>query len=162
MTRYLCQRLVQSLIVVAVMSFVIYGLIGLMPGDPIDVMISSNPDLTSADAARLKAQYGLDRPIHERYAAWGIAALSGDLGYSRAFGQPVLAVIGPRLANTALLMGLSLGLALAIALPIGVLAARRPGSVADRVINIACFAGISLPTFWLALIVILLFAVTWR
>jgi peptide/nickel transport system permease protein len=160
MIGYIARRLLQSLCVVAVMSFVIYGLIGLMPGDPIDLMVSSNPNLTAEDARRLKALHGLDRPVLERYGAWAMAALSGDLGYSRAFGQPVLAVIAPRLANTVLLMSLGFGLALAIALPVGVLAARRPGSLADRAVNLACFAGISLPTFWLALILILVFAVT--
>lgn len=160
MTGYIVRRLLQSLAVVALMSFVIYGLIGLMPGDPIDVMVSSNPNLTTEDAARLKRLHGLDRPLVERYGAWATAALAGDLGYSRAFGQPVLAVIAPRLANTVVLMALGFGLALAIALPVGVLAARRPGSFADRAVNLACFAGISLPTFWLALILILVFAVS--
>ncbi|MBM3599095.1 MAG: ABC transporter permease [Alphaproteobacteria bacterium] len=159
MTRYIALRLLQAIVVIAVMSFVIYGLIGLMPGDPIDVMVSSNPNLTPDDARRLKALYGLDRPIHERYGAWAAAALGGDLGYSRAFGQPVLSVIGPRLLNTLQIMGLAFALSLAIALPAGVLAARYPGSLADRWINLACFAGISLPTFWLALILMLIFAV---
>jgi peptide/nickel transport system permease protein len=160
MTGYIVRRLLQSLAVVAFMSFVIYGLIGLMPGDPIDLMVSGNPNLTSEDAARLKRLHGLDRPLMERYGAWASAALSGDLGYSRAYGQPVLAVIAPRLANTIVLMALGFGLALAIALPVGVLAARRPGSLADRAVNLACFAGISLPTFWLALLLILAFAVS--
>ncbi|MSP88968.1 MAG: ABC transporter permease [Alphaproteobacteria bacterium] len=160
MTGYIVHRLLQSLAVVALMSFVIYGLIGLMPGDPIDLMVSGNPNLTSDDAARLKRLHGLDRPLVERYGVWATATLSGDLGYSRAFGQPVLSVIAPRLANTIVLMALGFGLALAIALPVGVLAARRPGSLADRAVNLACFAGISLPTFWLALILILIFAVS--
>ena len=63
MTRLIAARLGQSLVVVLVMSFVIYGLIGLMPGDPIDLMISADPNVTAADAARLKALYGLVRPI---------------------------------------------------------------------------------------------------
>ncbi|MDH3917502.1 MAG: ABC transporter permease, partial [Rhodospirillales bacterium] len=63
MTRYILQRLVESAVVLLIMSFVIYGLIGLMPGDPIDLMVSADPDLTPADAERLRALYGLDRPI---------------------------------------------------------------------------------------------------
>jgi peptide/nickel transport system permease protein len=141
------------------MSFVIYTLIGLMPGDPIDVMIASNPHLTAADAARLKALYGLDRPLFERYLAWGQAALSGDFGYSRLYVKPAFAVLLPRLGATALLMLTSFGLALAIALPLGVAAARRPGSMLDHAINLAAFAGISVPSFWLALMLILVFAV---
>ena len=70
MLRYLASRLCQSLLVLAVMSFAIYGLIGLMPGDPIDLMISADPRITSEDAARLKQLYGLDRPLLDRYWAW--------------------------------------------------------------------------------------------
>ena len=79
MTRYLAERLLQSIVVVAVMSFVIYGLIGLMPGDPVDLMISADPKITSEDAARLRALYGLDKPIVERYGNWlADAALNGQ------------------------------------------------------------------------------------
>src|SRR3546814_7889339 len=83
MARYLTLRLFESVVVLAVMSFLIYALIGLMPGDPIDLMIASNPKLTPADAERLKALYGLDQPIVERYLNWLGAALHGDFGYSR-------------------------------------------------------------------------------
>ena len=89
MRRFLLIRGVQSLVVVMIMSFVIYGLIGLMPGDPIDLMISANPNMTAADAAALRALYGLALPIYERYWNWVTAALSGDFGYSRLFGKPV-------------------------------------------------------------------------
>jgi peptide/nickel transport system permease protein len=160
MIRYIVDRVLQGLVVVAVMSFVIYGLIGLMPGDPIDLMISSNPQLTTADAERLRKIYGLDRPLLQRYAAWAGAALGGDLGYSRAFARPVLDVLGPRLANTAALMVAAFVLALMIGLPAGILAATRPGSVLDGLINFTSFVTISVPTFWLALMMIILFAVT--
>ncbi|RKQ72762.1 ABC transporter permease [Oceanibaculum indicum] len=160
MQAYIVRRLLQGVGVLLVMSFIIYGLLGLMPGDPIDLMIQADPTLTSADIARLKALYGLDRPILERYANWASAALSGDFGYSRQFSRPVLEVLVPRLGNTLLLMGASFVLAIAIALPLGVLAASRPGSLADRIVNLFCFAGISVPPFWLALLLIMLFAVT--
>ena len=160
MQAYIVRRLLQGIGVLLVMSFIIYGLLGLMPGDPIDLMIQADPNLTSADIARLKALYGLDRPILERYANWASAALSGDLGYSRQFSRPVLEVLVPRLGNTLLLMGASFVLAVSIALPLGVLAASRPGYLADRIVNLFCFAGISVPPFWLALLLIMLFAVT--
>jgi peptide/nickel transport system permease protein len=159
MTRYIVDRVLQGLVVVAVMSFVIYGLIGLMPGDPIDLMISSNPHLTADDAARLRRVQGLDRPLVERYAAWAGAAVHGDFGYSRAFSRPVLEVIGPRLANTAALMIAAFLVALALGLPAGILAASRPGSALDSLINLASFMTISVPTFWLALMMIIAFAV---
>ena len=70
MSRFLLQRLIESLLVLWLMSFLVYLLIGLMPGDPIDLMIASDPSLTPEDAARLKAVHGLDRPLPERYLAW--------------------------------------------------------------------------------------------
>jgi peptide/nickel transport system permease protein len=141
------------------MSFVVYLLIGLMPGDPVDLMISGDPKITDADVERLRALYGLDRPIVERYWTWLTSALQGDFGYSRTYTQPVLDILWPRLANTLLLMGLSLALTLAVAIPLGVYAALRPYSHADYAINLFCFAGISVPAFWFALLCIILFAV---
>ncbi len=160
MIKIILSRLGESAVVLLVMSFVIYALIGLMPGDPIDIMVSSDPNLTAADAARLRALHGLDRPILERYVTWLGAALQGDFGYSRIANQPVLDVLIPRLGNTILLMGCSFILALLLALPAGILAALAPRSFFDHAINLTAFAGISVPPFWLAILLIILFAVT--
>jgi peptide/nickel transport system permease protein len=159
MLRYLIHRVTEAALVLLLMSFVIYGLLGLMPGDPIDLMACGDPNITSEDIARLKAVYGLDRPLVERYGHWLGGALQGEFGYSRVHARPVVKVLLPRLANTCLLMGLSFLLALAIALPAGVLAALRPRSLLDYGLNLVAFAGISLPSFWLALLLILLFSV---
>src|SRR3546814_15797739 len=96
MIRFLASRLAQTLAVLFAMSAVIYLLLGLMPGDPIDLMISGDPNLSAADAARLKALYGLDRPLHERYFAWLGNAVQGDFGFSRLYARPVPQVIGDR------------------------------------------------------------------
>lgn len=160
MAGYLLRRTAEIIFVLLLLSFCIYGLIGLMPGDPIDLMINADPDLTTEDAQRLKALLGLERPIHERYLAWLGQALNGDFGYSRLFSQPVLELMGPRLWNSVLLMGLSLALALAIALPLGIIAAARRHGLFDGLVNLCAFAGISVPPFWLAILLILLFAVT--
>ncbi len=159
MSAFLIRRLMQSLAVIAIMSFLVYALIGLMPGDPIDIMISSDPKLTPADAARLRALYGLDLPIGERYWNWLTAALGGDLGFSRSHNRPVLEVMGPHLLRTLLLMGLSFVISVAIAIPLGVWAAARPYSLRDYAVNLFSFAGRSAPPFWLALILIFVFAV---
>ncbi|MFI5022695.1 MAG: ABC transporter permease [Alphaproteobacteria bacterium] len=159
MTRYAANRLLQALLVLLVMSVVVYALIGFMPGDPIDLMLSADPKLTPQDVVRLKALYGLDLPLYERYLNWLGAALSGDLGYSRAFAKPVLEVLLPRLANTGWLMGLSFIFSLALAFPIGVVAATRPQGRLDAAVNLFCFAGISVPPFWLALLLIGFFSV---
>jgi peptide/nickel transport system permease protein len=159
MTRYLASRAVQTVITLALMSFVVYLLIGLMPGDPIDMMIAGDPTMKSEDAARLRAVYGLDKPLLERYLAWAGQAVQGNFGYSRTFNQPVLAVLWPRLVNTVVLAGSAFAIAVAIALPLGVWTASRPRSKADYLVNLLCFTGISTPPFWLALLLITLFSV---
>jgi len=159
MIRFLGRRLFEALTVLVLMSFAIYGLIGLMPGDPIDLMINADPKLTPDDAARLKALYGLDRPIVDRYLNWLVDALRGDFGYSRVYTKPVMEVLIPRLGDTVILLGISLVISLSIAIPIGAYTALKPYSRVDYVVNLFCFAGISLPPFWLALLLILCFAV---
>jgi peptide/nickel transport system permease protein len=162
MLSYAATRLMESLVVLFIMSFLVYGLIGLMPGDPIDLMISANPNFTAEDAQRLKEIHGLDRPLLERYGAWLANALTGDFGYSRLYQQPVGEVLLPRLGWTTLLLGTSLALTVAIAIPLGVWAAAKPYSAVDYGVNLICFAGISVPPFWLALILILLIAVPFQ
>ncbi len=159
MARFLFHRLWQSALVIWLMSFVVYSLIGLMPGDPVDLMITSDPNVTAEDAAHLRELYGLGRPIVERYGNWLGASLTGNFGYSRLHAQPVMEVIEPALGNTVTLVGLSLLLALLIGLPAGIAAAVRPYSKTDYTINILAFAGISVPPFWLALMLIIVFAV---
>jgi peptide/nickel transport system permease protein len=159
MIRFIAGRLLQSLLVLAVMSFVIYALIGLMPGDPVDEMIAADPRMTPADVAELRARYGLDQPIVERYRRWLVEALGGNLGFSRLHAAPVLDVLGPALMNTLVLMGLAFILSILIALPAGIAAAARPYSWLDYVINLLAFAGISVPSFWLALLLIMVFSV---
>ncbi|TAN79008.1 MAG: ABC transporter permease [Magnetospirillum sp.] len=141
------------------MSFVVYGLMGLMPGDPIDLMIAGDPHLSAADAVRLKALYGLDRPWTERWLRWLGQLLQGELGYSRLYARPVIEAMGPAVLNTATLMAASLALALAVALPLGIAAGLRPGSLLDGAVNLLAFASVSLPVFWLGLMLIVIFAV---
>src|SRR5262249_17959726 len=142
MGRYLAARAAEIVVTLLLMSLVVYLLIGLMPGDPIDLMITGDPKITSADAARLRALYGLDQHLLHRYLAWLGQAVQGNFGYSRSFAQPVLAVLWPRLLNTLELAGLAFLLSVAIALPLGIWAAARPRSRADYLINLLCFAGI--------------------
>ena len=159
MTFYVTKRLVESLIVLLVMSFAIYALMALMPGDPIDIMVQSDPHLTPADATRLKEIYGLDQPLGKRYANWFFAAVQGDFGYSRIHNRPTLEILAPRLVNTAWLMLASLLFSLIIALPIGIYSALHPYSKTDYLVNFLALGGISIPVFWLALMLIVVFSV---
>ncbi|MCR9176359.1 MAG: ABC transporter permease [Alphaproteobacteria bacterium] len=159
MTRYLASRLLQTLILLLALSAATYGLLGLMPGDPADLILGADPDATAADIARIKALYGIDRPIWERYLDWLGGALQGEFGYSRLYSQPVIDIVAQRLPTTLLLIGSALVIALSIALPAALRAARNPGGTVDRAINLVCFAGVSVPPFWFALLMIILFAV---
>jgi peptide/nickel transport system permease protein len=159
MTGYVLRRIAQTLIVLLIMSFVIYGLIGLMPGDPIDIMASSMPGVTPEVVARLKALYGLDQPLLLRYWRWLNAALTGDFGFSRTHARPVLEVLAPALLQTCKLMLTSFLLSVVAALVLGIVSALRPGGWVDTFVGLFAFAGISVPVFWLALILILVFAV---
>ena len=162
MLRFIISRLGESALVLLVMSAVVYSLIGLMPGDPIDLMIGSNPSLTATDVARLRTLYGLDQPLYERYLNWLIAAVQGDFGYSRFYQRPVIEVIGPPLWHTTKLMGLAFLFSTTIALSLGIAAALSHGKWLDRIVNLMAFAGISIPVFWLALLLIVVFAVWLR
>ena len=159
MTFYVAKRLAESLIVMLVMSFAIYALMALMPGDPIDIMVQSDPHLTPADATRLKEIYGLDQPLGKRYANWFFSAVQGDFGYSRIHNRPTLEILAPRLTNTAWLMLASLLFSLIIALPIGIYSALHPYSKTDYLVNFLALGGISIPVFWLALMLIVVFSV---
>jgi len=157
--QFLLHRIVQALLVLIVMSFVIYGLIGLMPGDPIDLMMASNPGMTPEAAARLRAIYGLDQPLLLRYGRWLWDALRGDLGFSRIHARPVLEVLIPALRQTCKLMLGGFSIAVLLSLLLGVAAALRPGSWLDGMVSTVALAGVSVPVFWLALLLILVFAV---
>ncbi len=157
--RFFAERSGQMLVMMLLVSFVVYMLMGLMPGDPIDLMLAADPNAGAEDAARLRAIYGLDKPLFERYLHWAMSALQGEFGYSRLYNRDVLEVLFPRLITTLILMSISLVCTIILALPIGIYTALRPHSFFDRFINIFCFAGISIPPFWLALLFMSLFAV---
>jgi peptide/nickel transport system permease protein len=159
MTSYILRRLIQTVLVLVALSFVTFFLMGLMPGDPLDIACASNPHCTPDNLAQMKKNLGLDRPVYERYAKWAAAFLHGDLGYSRVYRQPVNKILAPRLFNTAVLSGCALLVSLLIALPLGVFSGLKAGSKADYILNILSFAGISVPSFWLGLVLIIVFAV---
>jgi peptide/nickel transport system permease protein len=156
--RLLAARLVQIALTMAVLSFAMFLLIGLMPGDPIDLAIAGDPRLSAEDAARLRALHGLDQPLLARYAAWAGALLEGRFGHSRLFAQPVAQVIWPALLSTLALVGAALLVAGVCGIGLGLLAAARP-RLAPLVDAIAIL-GQSAPSFWLGILLIILFAVT--
>jgi peptide/nickel transport system permease protein len=159
MGSFILRRLLQAVLVLLAMSFVIYSLIGLMPGDPIDIMIASTPGATPEVVAALRKIYGLDQPLIVRYGHWLWAALHGDLGYSRVHSEPVLEVLIPALWHTCALIFFSFTSAVLLSFTLGILASLKPGGIVDTLVSLFAFAGISVPVFWLALMMILVFAV---
>jgi peptide/nickel transport system permease protein len=161
MAAYVAGRLVRALPLVFGLSILIFALIHAAPGGPLTVYLS-NPNVRPEDIERLERLLGLDRPLHEQYLSWLSAFATGDWGYSYVDGRPVLERVLERAGGTFELMGTAFAVALLVALVLGSLAAARPGSACDSFVSAVSIAGISLPTFWLGLVLQLVFAVELR
>lgn len=159
MLRFLLLRGASAAVVVLLKALVIFTLIGLMPGDPVDLLAHANPDAKPEDIAHLRALYGVDQPVLARFWHWLVAALHGDLGYSRTLHRGVMEIVLPALGNTLLLTFTAFALATLLAIALGTLAAVRRGSWVDVVINLFAYVGISVPGFWLGLVLVYIFAV---
>ncbi|HEY2133896.1 MAG TPA: ABC transporter permease [Acetobacteraceae bacterium] len=159
MIRFLIGRIAGAVVTLGVKSFIIFALIGLMPGDPVDMLATANPDATPQDVARLRALYGVNQPLSLRDWHWLEGALHGNFGYSRLEGRPVMEVVLPALGNTVLLMAIAFAIGVAIAVTLGTIGALYRGTWRDRLINLLAYAGISVPSFWLGLVLIYIFAV---
>jgi peptide/nickel transport system permease protein len=158
-TKYVVRRLVQAIPLLLLISVMIFLLMQLIPGGPL-AAYENNPNLTPEDLARLKTEFGLDAPIHERYLKWLGSVLTGDWGTSLVSKRPVLAEIGERIPNTFYLALTAFAGSLLISIPIGVISATRQYSKFDNVFTTIAFMGQSLPVFWMGLIVIIIFNVT--
>ena len=156
MTVFIIRRLMQAVFVVFLMSLIVFFGVNVI-GNPIDMLIS--PDADQADIAAAIARLGLDRPIHEQYWRFLMGALEGDLGRSFIFGEPALKLILSHMPATMELALASLFLALFIGIPLGLYAGLRPEGFAARSIMAGSILGFSLPTFWVGLMLIMVFAV---
>lgn len=151
----------QYLAVILAVSLFSCALISAMPGDPVDMMLAGNPNATAQDAARLKQIYGADIPFTTRYTGWLADLAQGDAGYSRLYNQPVTAVMADAAGITLTLSAAAFFLTLLLALPFGVLCAARPHGLFDKAASALSFAGLSCPPFWIGIVMVVLFAVTW-
>jgi peptide/nickel transport system permease protein len=145
-------------VVLAGVSVLVFSLIHLVDGDPVRQALGTRYSQEAYDA--LRARNGLDLPLVEQYVDWAGRALTGDLGVSFRSGEPVTALIAERLPATLTLAFAAILLALLIAVPLGTLSALRPRSVVDRIATVISQIGISVPDFWLAIVLILVFAGT--
>jgi peptide/nickel transport system permease protein len=140
------------------LSLVIFLLLALAPGNPLGEM-ATNPAISEAVRENLRRSLGLDQPLSVRYGKWLLAVLRGDFGYSFTSRSPVLELLLQRLPTTLWLLGSAYGLSVLMAVPLGILAGWRPGSIGDRLINAVGLWGFSLPTFFTGLVLILIFSV---
>jgi peptide/nickel transport system permease protein len=159
--RALLWRVVQAGVVAVLVTTLAFVLIQLAPGDPFTLMIES-PRADPAVADSLKARFGLDRPIPEQYVRYVANVARGDLGYSFARARPVADVLVDALPNTLLLMGTALGVSFVLGVALGVAQAAWRGSRFDRATRGVLLAFYSLPDFWLAAMLLFVFAVELR
>ena len=156
MSVFIIRRLLQSLLVVFVMSLIVFFGVNVI-GDPVDLLIS--PEADQAEIEATIARLGLDRPIHEQYAYFLANAVRGDLGKSFIFAMPALELIVQRMPATMELAFVSLLLSAFVGIPLGVYAGLKPESLTAKTIMAGSILGFSLPTFWVGLMFIMIFAV---
>ncbi len=160
MIGYILRRLAQLLPVLLIASIGIWGMIYAVPGDPVAVIVGENATPEQVQAVR--ERLGLDRPVHAQYLAWLGNALQGDLGLSIQNREPVRDLIAQRIPATVQLGLAATVVGLLLGVPVAVLSALRPGSWIDRSLSGWSALALGVPTFWLGILLILLFAVQLR
>jgi len=153
MLGYLLRRVIATIPVVVLISLLVFLLIHAAPGDPADLLLSE--EASPQDIADARRRWGLDQPIYIQYLRFLANILSGDLGTSFRYADPVITLIGERLPATIELAIASLLIAIIFGIPLGVWAGAKPNSWADNLGSMFGFFGISMPNFWLGIMLIL-------
>ena len=158
MGRYVGRRLLVAIPTLLLISFVVFAILALAPGDPL-AQFALNPAIPPEVRENIRRSLGLDQPWPIRYVKWLTAALQGDLGYSFQSRVPVMGLILQRLPNTLAVLGVAYILAVMLAIPIGVISAVKRYSLFDHAATTFAFIGFSVPTFFTGVLLILLFSV---
>ena len=156
------ERVLATIPIMFGVAVAVFLFMRLTPGDPVDIMLGQSGSVTAAEIERLTREFNLDRPLHEQLGIFVRDAVRGDLGFSYTQRRPVTALIVERLPAT---IELALGALLAgllIAIPVGIVSAVKQNSLIDRVGMAGAFLGISMPPFWLGIVLLLLFSVALR
>ena len=156
MSVFIIRRLMQSVAVVLVMSLLVFVGVNIV-GDPVDMLV--NPEADQAEIERVIRSFGLDRPVYEQYWLFLVNALHGDLGRSFIFGVPSLKLILQRMPATMELASAALIMSIFVGIPLGLYAGLKPETKTAKTIMAGSILGFSLPTFWVGLMMIMLFAV---
>jgi ABC-type dipeptide/oligopeptide/nickel transport system permease component len=155
--QYLAQRFVASVVTLLGVSLIVFLMLRLLPGDP--ARIIAGLLASEEDIARIRTDLGLDQPLHVQYAIFVARLARGNLGVSARTSQPVVEELKPRLASTLRLALVSAGLAAGLGVLAGTLAATRPYSGFDYTLSLATLFGVSMPVYWLGLMLIIVFAI---
>ncbi len=156
MLAFVIKRCIQSVVVLFVMSLIVFSMINLV-GDPVDMLV--NPESLPEEIDRVRRDFGLDQSVQVQYWKFLTGAVSGDLGNSFIFGRPALALIAERFPATLELATCALILAVSVGLPLGIYAGLNPDGWGARIVMGGSVLGISIPTFWLGLMMIIIFSV---
>ncbi len=160
MTQYIIRRLIYSVFIIWGCATIVFFLLRLVPGDPVAAMLGH--EYTPEAAAQIRHNLGLDKPIYIQYVDWMGNVMHGNLGKSIDTSEAVTKKIEVAFPKTLSITVLGFIFGMVVALPMGILAALKRGSVFDYVASISTFVGISLPAFWFGIVFILIFAVQFR
>jgi peptide/nickel transport system permease protein len=154
MLAYIVRRLALMLLTLLGISIVIFFLLRIVPGNIVDILFAAAGYVDPADKINLERQLGVDQPLVVQYLHWIGGLLRGDLGYSYVSEKPALDEILPRIPITARLAGLALLFSASVGIPLGVLSAVKQGSKLDYALRVVSLSGLSLPSFWLGLLIL--------
>jgi len=154
---YLIRRLLMMILTLFGISVIIFVLLRVVPGNIADILFDAAGMVNSAEKQKLESELGLDKPIAIQYVTWISGLARGDLGYTYVSEQPALEEILPRIPVTAKLAGLALFFAIIFGVPLGVVSAVRQNTVLDYVLRVVSLSGLSLPSFWLGLLILMAF-----
>lgn len=157
MTKYVVRRLLGAIPLVLGIATIIFFVVNLAPGDPAARFMS--PSISPAALEQIRTNMGLDQPVHIRYVKWIGSLAQGNLGYSFSRNRPVLAIIGEILPNTLILSVAAIGLAFVMGILLGIFQAVRQYSLVDSVMTLIALFFYSMPSFWLAIMMVLIFGV---
>jgi len=157
MWMYALRRLVLTIPILLGVTIICFALVQIAPGDPITSLV--RPDTPPEQIAALRAYYGLDQPVVVQYLMWLWRVLGGNFGNSIANNAPVAAEVMRAFANTIVIALISVLFAFVVSLVLGTIAAIRQGGIVDRLVTALAVFGISVPTFWLAVVLVIIFAV---
>ena len=155
MAAYLARRFLLMILTLFGVSVVVFALLRLVPGNIVDILFDSAGMVNPAEKGRLEQELGLDKPIPVQYVTWIGGLLQGDLGYSYVSEKPALDEILPRIPITAKLAALALAFSVLLGVPLGVISAVRQNTRLDYFLRVLSLSGLSMPSFWLGLLILM-------